>query len=169
MGPKLQPRYIATRCCETVEVEPEVQGLLYFRARYYDPATGRFVQRDPVWDPGNFGNQYSFVGNSPASGRDPYGDQGIVDQTLDFFNRGKGSEVLNVLSFGALKRQQKLVKLKKSGKISSSEYWGGTVLNAANSASNLVPAARAAKKVLDASKKAKRKLSMRMRHRTIGN
>ncbi len=72
---ELQPRYVATACCETVEGEPEVHGLLYFRARYYDPATGRFVQRDPVWDPGNFGNQYSFVGNSPVSGVDPFGDQ----------------------------------------------------------------------------------------------
>ena len=48
-------------------------GLYYFRARVYDPATGRFLQRDPVWDAGNLGNQYSFVGNGPTSGLDPSG------------------------------------------------------------------------------------------------
>src|SRR5207245_2675119 len=27
-------------------------GLYWFRNRYYDPNTGRFTSRDPVWDPG---------------------------------------------------------------------------------------------------------------------
>jgi RHS repeat-associated protein len=49
-------------------------GLLYFRARYYDPETGRFLQRDPVWDAGNVGGQYTFCGNGPVSGRDPSGE-----------------------------------------------------------------------------------------------
>ncbi len=55
-------------------LDPET-GLLYFRARYYDPETGRFISRDPVWDPGNFGNQYSFVGHGPVSWQDPEGLQ----------------------------------------------------------------------------------------------
>jgi len=51
-------------------------GLVYFRNRYYDPETGRFVQRDPVWDASNVGGWYTFVGNGPwstldASGMDP--------------------------------------------------------------------------------------------------
>jgi RHS repeat-associated protein len=48
-------------------------SLYYFRQRFYDPRTGRFLQRDPVNDPSNSGNQYTFAGNSPASRRDPYG------------------------------------------------------------------------------------------------
>ena len=52
----------------------ELIGLYYFRARYYDPSTGRFLQRDPVWDPVNLGNQYTFAGNSPISGMDPTGE-----------------------------------------------------------------------------------------------
>lgn len=48
-------------------------GLCYFRARYYDPLTGRFLSRDPKWDPGNAGNQYTFEGNNPASMVDPSG------------------------------------------------------------------------------------------------
>lgn len=52
----------------------ELIGLYYFRARYYDPSTGRFLQRDPVWNPGNLGNQYTFVGNNPVNYTDPTGE-----------------------------------------------------------------------------------------------
>lgn len=45
----------------------------YFRNRYYDPLTGRFLQRDPVSDPTNLGNQYTFAGNNPLTGLDPSG------------------------------------------------------------------------------------------------
>ncbi|HBP17092.1 MAG TPA: hypothetical protein DEA08_04755, partial [Planctomycetes bacterium] len=44
--------------------DPET-GLYYFRNRYYSPATGRFLQRDPVWDAGNVGGQYTFAGSNP--------------------------------------------------------------------------------------------------------
>lgn len=52
----------------------ELIGLYYFRARYYDPAVGRFISRDPVWDPTNVGNPYTFVGNSPVTLTDPTGE-----------------------------------------------------------------------------------------------
>jgi RHS repeat-associated protein len=63
-------------------MDPET-GLLYFRNRYYDPQAGRFIQRDPVYDPVSKGNQYTFVGNSPLSRRDPYGDRARVNQSGD--------------------------------------------------------------------------------------
>lgn len=44
-------------------------GMYYLRARYYDPATGRFLGRDPL----NIGNRYSYVGNNPANLVDPSG------------------------------------------------------------------------------------------------
>ena len=50
-------------------------GLYYFRNRYYDPQAGRFLQRDPVWDAANLGNQYTFAANGPISSRDPDGSQ----------------------------------------------------------------------------------------------
>ena len=59
-------------------LDPET-GLYYFRMRYYSPAFGRFLTRDPLgaWaDPRALGNPYVFVGNSPLSGRDPLGLQG---------------------------------------------------------------------------------------------
>jgi RHS repeat-associated protein len=48
-------------------------GLVNFRNRYYGPCFGRFLQRDPVFDPINAGNQYSFCGNSPISRSAPLG------------------------------------------------------------------------------------------------
>ena len=57
-------------------------GLYYFRNRYYDPQSGRFIQRDPVWDVDNTGNQYAFVGNGPISQKDPLGFQQYTKKEL---------------------------------------------------------------------------------------
>jgi len=46
----------------------------YYRARYYDPATGRFLREDPIgFDAGT--NFYPYVGNSPPNFWDPRGRQ----------------------------------------------------------------------------------------------
>ena len=47
-------------------------NLQFSRARYYDPATGRFLSEDPLdFDAGL--NFYTYVSNSPTSFNDPYG------------------------------------------------------------------------------------------------
>ncbi|MCP4591169.1 MAG: RHS repeat-associated core domain-containing protein [bacterium] len=51
---------------------PESSGLLHVGARYYDPALGRFLQRDPVGIAGGL-NVYAYVGNSPLLHTDPAG------------------------------------------------------------------------------------------------
>ncbi|MDC3379547.1 RHS repeat-associated core domain-containing protein, partial [Planctomycetota bacterium] len=54
----------------------EETGFFYFRARYLDPAQGRFVNRDPLglWgDPSNLGNPYAFCSNDPVNRVDPSG------------------------------------------------------------------------------------------------
>ncbi|HYM15229.1 MAG TPA: RHS repeat-associated core domain-containing protein [Dehalococcoidia bacterium] len=43
--------------------------LYYLRARAYDPALGRFLQRDPL----PLLNEYAYVGNNPVNLTDPYG------------------------------------------------------------------------------------------------
>ncbi len=49
----------------------EEAGLYYYRARYYDPATGRFLSEDPVgW---LRGSGYEYVGNNPVNWVDPLG------------------------------------------------------------------------------------------------
>jgi RHS repeat-associated protein len=57
-------------------------GLVYLRARYYDPVIGRFVSRDP-W-PGlgvvpQWLNRYVYVLNNSALFVDPYGYYGLGD------------------------------------------------------------------------------------------
>ena len=48
-------------------------GLYYYRARYYDPAEGRFVGADPLSFAAGDVNLYRYVGNSPALFTDPSG------------------------------------------------------------------------------------------------
>lgn len=52
-------------------------GLYYYRARYYDPSTGRFLNEDPTGFNGGI-NLYGCVGNDPINKTDPDGT-GIVD------------------------------------------------------------------------------------------
>jgi RHS repeat-associated protein len=53
--------------------EPDPIGLVYYRARYYDPAAGRFVSRDPIGLDGGDINLYAYVGNNPVNHNDPDG------------------------------------------------------------------------------------------------
>lgn len=49
-------------------------GLYYYRARYYDPATHRFMTPDPLWSAA--GSQtYAYVANNPTTFTDPLGLQ----------------------------------------------------------------------------------------------
>jgi RHS repeat-associated protein len=53
-------------------------GLYYYRARYYDPKTGRFISEDPIRFAGGV-NFYRYVRNSPTGWRDPWGLQSPQD------------------------------------------------------------------------------------------
>ncbi len=48
-------------------------GLYYYRARYYDPAVGRFVSEDPIGFAAGDVNVSRYVGNGPANFVDPSG------------------------------------------------------------------------------------------------
>jgi RHS repeat-associated protein len=47
-------------------------GLLYYGYRYYDPITGRWLNRDPIGENGG-ANVYGFVGNDPVGDTDYLG------------------------------------------------------------------------------------------------
>ena len=48
-------------------------GLYYYRARYYDPATGRFLAEDPIGFGAGDLNLYRYVFNDPVNFTDPDG------------------------------------------------------------------------------------------------
>jgi RHS repeat-associated protein len=48
-------------------------NLIYFRAREYDPATGRFLQNDPIEFGSGELNHYTYAANSPHNLLDPSG------------------------------------------------------------------------------------------------
>jgi RHS repeat-associated protein len=59
-------------------------GYTYLRARYYDPATGRFLGKDPF--PGSAGapatqHPYSYAFDNPVNYADPSGEEGVFATT----------------------------------------------------------------------------------------
>jgi len=54
------------------EYDP-ASGLYYYRARYYDASTGRFINKDPIGFRGGDTNLYRYVGNNPVNWIDPWG------------------------------------------------------------------------------------------------
>jgi RHS repeat-associated protein len=60
----------------TGEQMDDETGLIYLRARYYDPSVGRFITRDPILGNGYIPstlNRYVYVGNNPINFIDPQG------------------------------------------------------------------------------------------------
>jgi len=57
-------------------------GLYYYRARYYDPKTGRFWTKDPIGFGGGDVNLYRYVRNNPINFRDPLG---LYDEYVHFY------------------------------------------------------------------------------------
>ncbi len=49
-------------------------GLYHFRARWYNPETGRWLSKDPIGISGAL-NQYAAFGNNPVNFRDPFGNK----------------------------------------------------------------------------------------------
>jgi RHS repeat-associated protein len=63
-------------------------GLLYYGYRYSDANTGRWLNRDPIGEPGGI-NIYGFVGNGPIFSLDPFGlaEEGFIP---DYFQGKEG-------------------------------------------------------------------------------
>jgi RHS repeat-associated protein len=68
-------------------------GVDYYRARYYNPTTGRFLSEDPLGIMGSGTNLYAYAKNNPINLKDPSGLcsglNGIVafGELLDYFER----------------------------------------------------------------------------------
>lgn len=97
-NPSLQPRFTYTGR----ETDPGT-GLDYYRARYYDPAVGRFISQDPSGLSAGDVNLYRYAGNSPTVRIDPSGLRdsnssvtsddvvGAIDSSVQFLHKAIGT------------------------------------------------------------------------------
>jgi RHS repeat-associated protein len=70
-------------------------GLYYFRARYYDPRSGRFISQDPIQsiDP------YVYAANDPLDFVDPTGAQAFVERAEIDAGRLETEEAIRELAW----------------------------------------------------------------------
>ncbi|MDA7966142.1 RHS repeat-associated core domain-containing protein [Ruegeria sp.] len=68
-------------------------GLIYYRARHYYPATGQFIQRDPIGFAAGDLNLYAYVENDPYRRVDPTGPSSQFTE----FRRTAGVAAANAL------------------------------------------------------------------------
>ena len=71
-GSALTASAIGNRYCWQGREYSWKTGLYYFRARWYEPVTGRWLSNDPIGISGGL-NQYVFCANNPVNFRDPWG------------------------------------------------------------------------------------------------
>jgi RHS repeat-associated protein len=67
----------------------EETGMLYYGFRYYNPETGRWLNRDPIGERGGI-NLYAFCSNDSVNRFDPFG---LLDssEALDHYKGGTGT------------------------------------------------------------------------------
>lgn len=70
-------------------------GHYYYRNRYYDPQSGRFLSKDPKGISGGDVNLYRYVKNSPISFSDPFGLEALPnDIGASPLNTNEGTQML---------------------------------------------------------------------------
>ena len=92
--------------------EPDETGLIYYRARYYDPTIGRFTQRDPIGLQGGL-NQYAYTNNNPVNLTDPSGN--LPKSPITFWDESNRSYVLTITYTHISSGSQSLASMSAGG------------------------------------------------------
>jgi RHS repeat-associated protein len=66
--------------------ENEGNGLYFYRARYYSPLLGRFVNEDPLGFDGGDVDLYAYAGNDPTDNVDPLGESSLCPSFIQTCN-----------------------------------------------------------------------------------
>lgn len=66
-------------------------GMYYYKARFYSPTLGRFMQTDPIGYAGGQTNIYAYVGDDPVDGTDPSGTIGLPGEGCAAGDRASSS------------------------------------------------------------------------------
>ena len=112
-GNVLPQSVVGNRFLFTGRESEQETGLYYYRARYYNPAIGRFLQRDPVGYTAGI-NLYSYVDNNPLNWVDPFG--------LDKQRSGRESQTTTILLPGIYPSGPRFVHQEASGR----RYWSSS-------------------------------------------
>ena len=126
-------------------------GLIYMRARWYDPAAGQFITSDPIGMASGETNLYRYAGGDPANRVDPSGllDLGIIDIGLP-----SGADVSNFFAgfgdtatFGITKQIRGALGIDYVDYCSSAYGYGGNLGAGIEIATGVVGAAKVAGKI----------------------
>ena len=97
-------------------------GLYNFRLRWYDPATGRWLSKDPIGISGGL-NLYAFCDNDPVNSVDPWG----LEEEEEWYSSGKDASV--AASLKALPLSLKGGKCPIRGTpVNPGREWGGIIV-----------------------------------------
>jgi RHS repeat-associated protein len=102
-----------TRFGYTGRERDSLTGLMYYRARFYDPQLGRFISEDPVRFSGG-SNWYAYVNNNPVNFSDPTG----------LWVPAAHNEIIDQAFKGCLDNSQRQALKDASAWVDRSDNWG---------------------------------------------
>ncbi|WP_232371603.1 RHS repeat domain-containing protein [Leptospira ainazelensis] len=124
----------------TGQVEDKESGLYFYKARYYEPTLGRFLQADSLVMPNspNGMNRYMYVDGNPVNFRDPSGHVGLKG-LIHMFNRIVGHAMGKDFDSKNPNKRVSSGGVKNSfGKINLSNFRSQLSMNKINQSLNLV-------------------------------